>query len=79
MEDGKLYFAYNQTNRKAKSDYPNLQSLLYDTKATIIAQREWIEEPVIETKTEEQQTLPTKEQINVAGAMEQSSTPVLEA
>ena len=40
-----------------------------------IARRVWIEEPHIETKPEEQQTLPTKEDINVAGAMEQSSTP----
>ena len=40
-----------------------------------IARREWIEEPSVETKPEEQQTLPLKEDINVTGAMEQSSTP----
>ena len=39
-----------------------------------IARRVWIEEPHIETN-QEQQSLPTKEQINVADAMEQSSTP----
>ena len=39
-----------------------------------IARREWIEEATVETKPE-QQPLPTKEQINVADAMEQSSTP----
>ena len=41
----------------------------------LVAQRRWVEEPVVETKPEEQQTLPTKEDINVADAMEQSSTP----
>ncbi len=41
----------------------------------LVAQRRWVEEPHIETKQEEQQTLPTKEDINVADAMEQSSTP----
>ena len=40
-----------------------------------IARREWIGEPSVETKPEEQQTLPLKEDINVADAMEQSSTP----
>ena len=40
-----------------------------------IARRKWIEEPSVETKPEEQQTLPLKEDINVTGAMEQSSTP----
>ena len=41
----------------------------------LVAQRRWVEEPVVEIKQEEQQTLPTKEDINVADAMEQSSTP----
>ena len=41
----------------------------------VVSQREWVEEPIVETKSEEQQTLPTKEDINVADAMEQSSTP----
>ena len=40
-----------------------------------IAYREWIEESYVETKPEEHQPLPTSEDINVAGAMEQSSTP----
>ena len=40
-----------------------------------VSSRYWIEEPLVETKPEEQQTLPTKEDINVADAMEQSSTP----
>ena len=40
----------------------------------VVASRYWIEEPLVETKPEEQQTLPTKEDINVADAMEQSST-----
>ena len=39
-----------------------------------ISSRYWIEEPLVETK-QEQQTLPAKEDINVADAMEQSSTP----
>ena len=42
---------------------------------SVVASRYWIEEPLVETKPEEQQTLPTKEDINVADAMEQSSTP----
>ena len=43
---------------------------------SVVASRYWIEEPVVETtKQEEQQPLPTKEDINVTGAMEQSSTP----
>ena len=42
----------------------------------IIARREWIEEPVAETtKQEEQQPLPNTEGVNIADAMEQSSTP----
>ena len=32
----------------------------------LVAQRRWVEEPHIETKQEEQQTLPTKEQMNPA-------------
>ena len=32
----------------------------------LVAQRRWVEEPHIETKPEEQQTLPTKEQMNPA-------------
>ena len=39
-----------------------------------VSSRYWIEDPLVETK-QEQQTLPTKEDINVADAMEQSSTP----
>jgi len=39
----------------------------------IMAQREWIEESPVSTK-QQQQPLPTGEDINVAGAMEQSST-----
>ena len=39
-----------------------------------VSSRYWIEEPLVETK-QEQQTLPAKEDINVADAMEQSSTP----
>ncbi len=42
---------------------------------SVVASRYWVEEPVVEIKQEEQQTLPTKEDINVADAMEQSSTP----
>ena len=42
-----------------------------------VSSRYWIEEPLVETKPEEQQTLPTKEDINVADAMEQSSTPCI--
>ena len=42
---------------------------------SVVASRYWIEEPLVETKPEEQQTLPTKEDINVADAMGQSSTP----
>ena len=42
---------------------------------SVVASRYWNEELLFETKPEEQQTLPTKEDINVAGAMEQSSTP----
>jgi len=41
----------------------------------LVAQRRWVEESVVEIKQEEQQTLPTKEDINIADAMEQSSTP----
>ncbi len=44
---------------------------------SVVASRYWIEDPVVETKPEEQQTLPTKEDINVADAMEQSSTPCI--
>ena len=42
---------------------------------SVAASRYWNEELLFETKPEEQQTLPTKEDINVADAMEQSSTP----
>ena len=41
----------------------------------VVASRYWIEEPLVETKPEEQQTLPSTEDINVTDAMEQSSTP----
>ena len=41
----------------------------------LVAQRRWVEDPVVETKPEEQQPLPSTEDINVADAMEQSSTP----
>lgn len=44
-----------------------------------IARREWIEEPSVETKSEEQQTLPDKEQINIADAMDKVPLPVLGA
>ena len=46
-----------------------------EVEGEIIAQREWIEESIVETKSEEQQPLPSTEDINVADAMEQSSTP----
>ena len=39
----------------------------------LVAQRRWVEEPVVEIKQEEQ-PLPSTEDINVADAMEQSST-----
>ena len=41
----------------------------------LVAQRRWVEDPVVETKQEEQKPLPTGEDINIADAMEQSSTP----
>ena len=40
----------------------------------LVAQRRWVEEPIVEIKQEEQ-PLPSTEDINVADAMEQSSTP----
>ena len=43
---------------------------------SVVASRYWIEEPLVEPKQEaQQQPLPSVEDINIADAMEQSSTP----
>ena len=73
--DSVLYVHSEADRSWDNSVHKNITKALEGEDAIIIAQREWIEEPHIETKPEEQQTLPTKEDINVAGAMEQSSTP----
>lgn len=57
-----------------KSSHTGLMSIEV-TEGDIIAYREWIEESYVETKPEEHQPLPTKDRINIADAMEQSSTP----
>ena len=48
--------------------------IVAEKEGTIVAQRTWLREPPVETK-QEQQPLPSTEDINVADAMEQSSTP----
>ena len=70
-----LFYSEPNSMFWCNSVHKNITKALEGEDAIIIAQREWIEEPQIETKPEEQQTLPTKEDINVADAMEQSSTP----
>ncbi len=57
-----------------RSMHKNYESV-EEREGEIIAQREWIEESYVETKQEEQKPLPTGEDINIADAMEQSSTP----
>ena len=70
-----LFYSEPNSMFWCNSVHKNITKALEGEDAIIIAQREWIEEPHIETKPEEQQTLPTKEDINVTDAMEQSSTP----
>lgn len=64
---------FKRTEKDFEGFSPTIRLILEGIE--VVSQREWVEEPVVETKPEEQQTLPTKEDINVADAMEQSSTP----
>jgi hypothetical protein len=45
-----------------------------DNEGSVVASRYWIEDTLVEPKQEAQQPLPSTEDINVADAMEQSST-----
>ena len=70
-----LFYSEPDSMFWCNSVHKNITKALEDEDAIIIAQREWIEEHPIETKQEEQKPLPTGEDINIADAMEQSSTP----
>ena len=73
--DGVLY-VHNEADRSWDNSVHNdIETAVDKEEAVVIAHRTQIEESLVETKQEEQQTLPTKEDINVADAMEQSSTP----
>jgi len=70
-----LFYSEPNSMFWCNSVHENITKALEGEDAIIIAQREWIEEHPIETKQEEQKPLPTGEDINIAEAMEQSSTP----
>ena len=61
-----LFYSEPNSMFWCNSVHKNITKALEGEDAIIIAQRRLVEEPHIETKPEEQQTLPTKEQMNPA-------------
>ena len=64
-----LFYSEPNSMFWCNSVHKNITKALEGEDAIIIAQREWIEEPHIETKPEEQQTLPSTEDMNPSAGL----------